>query len=108
MRVKRYQEGHIHLPPGSMSYDTGIPIAEKEANTYVDGTVHINMTRKTGPKPILSKEDTYLHILGVVMAQRFSLKSGLKRFGNEGKKAVSKEFTDAGTSCFWLILVFQI
>ncbi len=33
----------------------------------------------------------YLHVLGVFMAQQFSLKAGLHKFVNEGKKAVSKE-----------------
>ncbi len=74
MQVKQYQEGHIYLQyqrnlytPSQLVllrsdtgvliliYDTGIPMAEKEAKTYVDRMVHINMTSKTGPKPVLSK-----------------------------------------------------
>ncbi len=51
------------------------------------------MTIKTGPKPVLDKEDMYLHILGVVMAQQFILKVGLKKFDDEERKAVSKEIT---------------
>ncbi len=51
------------------------------------------MTSETGPKSALTEEDTYPRALGVVMMHKFSLKAGLKKFGDEGKKVVSKELT---------------
>ncbi len=38
-------------------------------------------------------EETNLHVLGVIMAQQLSLKAGLQKFGDRGKKAVTKELT---------------
>ena len=76
-RVKRYQEGHIHLtylgntyklsPLGMLSYDTGELVMENDDVPYINGVVHINTTSETGLKPVLTKEDTYIHVLGVVM-----------------------------------------
>ena len=40
---------------------------------------------------MVGKNDVMEHILGVVMAQQFSVKKGLKKFGNEGAEAVTKE-----------------
>ena len=41
----------------------------------------------------LSAEEMDYHIIGVVLAQRFSLKAVLKKFGNPGEKASVKETT---------------
>ncbi len=46
-------------------------------NTYKEGTANINLSRKLDPKPVLGKEETNLHVLGVIMAQQLSLKAGL-------------------------------
>ncbi len=51
-----------------LSYDTGVPVTEKGDVNYVKGVIHINETSETGPKPMMTKEDTYLHVLRVVMA----------------------------------------
>ena len=72
-----------------LSYNTG----PEGTNTYKEGTANINVSSKSGPKPILGKKDTNLCVLGVIMAQQFSLKAGMQKFGNRGEKAVSKELT---------------
>ncbi len=36
------------------------------------------------------EEDINVHMLGVVMAQQFSLKAGLKNFGNDAGKVADK------------------
>ena len=92
-------------PLGLLSYDIGIPIAESGDATYLDKRVHMNMTSEAGTKPILDKEDTYLHILVVVMAQQFSLRAGLKNFGNERRKAVSKNLTQLNDKIAYVTLI---
>ena len=68
------------------------------ASKYVDGITHINVTPGVAQK--ISKEDVNAHVLGVIMAQQFSLHVGLKKFGDKAKKLVTKELTqihDMGT-----------
>ncbi len=102
-RVKRYQDRCIHLQYcghphtlsqiGSLkpiiSYDTG----QATPNTYEEGVANINLSGKLQSQPILINEETNIHVLGVVMAQQLSLKAGLQKFGDRGKKAVTKELT---------------
>ena len=38
-------------------------------------------------------EEVKYQIIGVVLAQKFSLKDGLKKFGNPGEKSSVKELT---------------
>ena len=40
---------------------------------------------------MVGKNDVMEHVLGVVMAQQFSVKKGLEKFGNEGAEAVTRE-----------------
>ncbi len=35
---------------------------------YAKGVAHIDAISETGPKPVMTKEDMYLHVLGVAMA----------------------------------------
>ena len=41
----------------------------------------------------MSEEQIAEHVLGVIMVQQFSLKSGMAKFGNCAKTAVTKELT---------------
>ncbi len=72
-----------------LSYDTG----PETSNTYKEGTANINLSGKTEPQPVLGNKETNLHVLRVIMVQQLGLKAGLQKFGNRGKKAVSKELT---------------
>ena len=102
-RVKRYQDGRIHLQYrghpytlsqlGSqkpiISYDTG----QTTPISYEEGVANINLSGDSQPQPVLSDEETTLHVLGVAMAQQLSLNTGLQKFGDRGEKAVTKELT---------------
>ena len=39
---------------------------------------------------VISEEDTMMHVLGVAMIQKFSLKKGLNKFGTRGENSVTK------------------
>ena len=54
----------------------------------VDGKIHMNIPEE---EPCMNEGDSLLHVLGVAMIQSFSIKSGLNRYGEAGKKAVNKE-----------------
>ena len=102
-RVKRYQDGHIHLQyrghPYTLSQVTSLkPIISYDTGqtthiTYEEGVANINLSGDSQPQPVLSDDETTLHVLGVAMAQQLSLKAGLRQFGDRGKKAVTKELT---------------
>ena len=55
----------------------------------MEGTIHLNIepTDRGNLKP----EDVMAHVLGVAIIQTFSLKKGLKAFGDRGKSAVKSE-----------------
>ncbi len=72
-----------------ISYDTG----QGTPNTYKEGIANINLSRESQPQPVLGNVEMNLHVLGVIMAQQLSLKAGLRKFGDRGKKAVTKELT---------------
>ncbi len=61
---------------------------------YLDGIMHINMTPKATQK--VYKEVVETLVLGVIMAQQFSLHVGLKKFGNETKISLPIHFP-----CHW-------
>jgi hypothetical protein len=66
-----------------------------------DGVLHLNPAFFESPKPRVVKDkstyrrweqkDLNMHIIGVILAQQFSVKKGIELFGDEGRKAVSKE-----------------
>ncbi len=48
----------------------------------------------------ISKEDVEAHVLGIIMVQQFSLRAGIKQFGDKATESVSKELQqihDMGT-----------
>ncbi len=103
MRVKRYQDGRIYLqycghpytlsqlgsPKLIISYDNGLVTP----NTYEEGISNINLSGKSESQLVLDNKETNLHVLGVIIAQQLSLKAGLRKFGDRGKMAVTKELT---------------
>ncbi len=102
-RVKRYQDGHIHLQyrghPYTLSQVTSLkPIISYDTGqathvTYEEGVANITLSGESQPQPVLRDDETTLHVLGVIMAKQLSLKAGLRQFGDRGKKAVTKELT---------------
>ena len=58
---------------------------------YLDGITHINVTPKAAQK--VSNEAVDAHVLGVTMAQQFSLHAGLKKFRYKANVLVTKELT---------------
>ena len=61
---------------------------------YTEGTIHINADymREHEPMKDFTIQDQVEHVLGVALAQVYSLKRGLKEFGQDGKNAVQSEF----------------
>ena len=57
---------------------------------YTEGTINVNADYMKEHEPMkdFTIQDQVEHILGVAMAQVYSLKKGLKEFGQDGKNAV--------------------
>jgi hypothetical protein len=72
-KAYKIQEGVIHLNPAVTKVES-----IKDNEDYSQG---------------MSAKDITLHILGVIMAEQYSIKRGLKVFGKEGEKAVTKELS---------------
>ena len=53
----------------------------------VDGTIHMNIPEQ---EQGMTEGDSLLHVSGAAMLQCFSIKAGLNRYGEAGKKACSK------------------
>jgi hypothetical protein len=53
----------------------------------------INMNAGDAEDYKMTDDEVNHHIIGVVMAQHFSLKAGLKKFGVPGEEATTKELT---------------
>ena len=66
-------------------------IAATNTKTYDDNmnVIHINIHDDV-PRQ-LSEDEQVLHVLGVVMAQIYSIKNGIKEFGERGSESVMKE-----------------
>ena len=56
-----------------------------------EGIININAGDAEDYK--MSDNKVSYHIIGVVLSQYFSLKTGLKKFGVPGEKATTKELT---------------
>ena len=41
----------------------------------------------------MDAKDVTLHIIGVIMAEQYSINKGLRLFGQDGEKAVTKELS---------------
>ena len=64
----------------------------------MDGIAHINVSPKVSAK--ISQEDVEAHVLGIIMVQQFSLRAGIKKFGEKATESISKELQqihDMGT-----------
>ncbi len=57
----------------------------------VEVVTHINLSPDVVHE--MTQEEVKCHVLGVIMAQQFNLRTGLKKFGKEGKVAIKKELT---------------
>ena len=55
------------------------------------GVININAVDAEDYK--MTDDEVNHHIIGVIMAQHFSLKAGLKKFGVPGEEATTKELT---------------
>ena len=64
---------------------------QKTLNDFVEGVAHINLSQDVARG--MTQEEVNCHVLGVIMAQQFSLRVVLKKYGKEGKVAVKKELT---------------
>ena len=64
-------------------------------NEYVEGTMHVNV--KNPASFVYDQAESLEEILGVAMAQNFSIRAGLKEFGDKGEKSVSNELTQLHT-----------
>ena len=92
-------DGHIHLryrgnpyvlsDKGALHYDVDQEV-ESTGATYINGAVHINVERLGEKTFSMSKNETRDHVVGVIMAETFSLKADLKKFGEKGEAAVMK------------------
>ena len=64
-------------------------------NNYVEGTMHVNVQ---DPASFVHNETESLEeIMGVAMAQHFSIRAGLKKFDSKVEKSVSNELTELHT-----------
>ena len=91
------EKGALHYDVGQEVEDTGV--------TYINGALHINVERLGEETFSMSEDETRDHVLGVIMAETFSLKAGLKKFGEKGEKAVMKELNSFPAKWFlvdWL------
>jgi hypothetical protein len=77
---------------------------DNKAYKIKQGIIHLNpAVFETEPPRILSRDDekyegmdaknVTMHIIGVIMAEQYSINKGLKLFGKDGEKAVTKELS---------------
>ena len=74
-----------------MNVDTIPSAGSSPGGGTINGTIHVNVHDKSDY--MMTDAERNLHILGVALIQTFSLKKGLKRFGDRGKEATVKELT---------------
>ena len=85
---------------GLLAYDSGhgpresangvalFTTSKKLIGTYVDRIAHINVSPELSAK--ISKEDVESHVLGIIMVPQFSLRAGIKQFGDKATESISK------------------
>jgi hypothetical protein len=78
-KAYKIQEGVIHLNPAV--FENEPPRIRTKADQEQEHSQG------------MSAKDVTLHIIGVIMAKQYSIKKGLKVFGKEGEKAVTKELS---------------
>ena len=76
-------------------------------NSFLNKGV-INMNAGDAADYKMTDDEVNHHVIGVVMAQHFSLKAGLKKFGVPGEEATTKELTGFRVSPCWKIKSSQI
>ena len=64
-------------------------------NEYIEGTMHVNV--QDPASFVYDEAEALEEILGVAMAQHFSIRAGLNKFGSKGEKSVSNELTQLHT-----------
>lgn len=79
-------------------------IAATNTKSYDGNTNVININIHDDVPTRLSEDEQVLHVLGVIMAQTYSIKNGIKEFGERGSESVMKELRgidDLDTFFLW-------
>ena len=79
--------GRIRKPVQRMN------IAATNTKSYDGNTNVININIHNDVPRQLSEDEQVLHVLGVIMAQTYSIKNGIKEFGERGSESVMKELS---------------
>ena len=79
-------------------------IAATNTKSYDGNTNVININIHDDVPRQLSEDEQVLHVLGVIMAQIYSIKDGIKEFGERGSESVMKELRgiDDLDTFFWV------
>jgi hypothetical protein len=96
----RVKDGVLHLNPAYLEFACeALKVRNNIDDEIEDGVTQLKLNIKdvqecsngnSGHKTNM-EDHVVMHMLGVIMAQQYSIQKGIKLFGDEGRKSVSKE-----------------
>jgi hypothetical protein len=100
----RVKDGVLHLNPAHLEFaHEALKVKSNIDEEIEDGVTQLNIeeaqecsNKNNGHKTNL-EDHVVMHMLGAIMEQQYSIQMGIKLFGDEGRKSVSKELQQLHT-----------
>ena len=94
----RVKDGVLHLNPAHLEFaHEALKVKSNIDEEIEDGVTQLNIeeaqecSNKNNGRKTNLEDHVVMHMLGVIMEQQYIIQMGIKLFGDEGRKSVSKE-----------------
>ena len=87
-------DGVLHINPSYLEQAKEVlKVTNELLEVDMDGINHTNVAepQECKKKDVLIEDHVVMHMLGVIFAQQYSVKEGIRLFGNRGRESMTKE-----------------
>jgi hypothetical protein len=92
--IWRLKDGMLHINPCYSDFaKEALKVTNDEQTGDTDGLNHtsIGETQECDDEKVLIEDHVVMHMLGVIFAHQYSVKEGIKLFGDRGRESVTTE-----------------
>jgi hypothetical protein len=90
----KIRDGVLHINPSYMDFaKETLKVTNELSEADMDGINHTNIgeVQECANEKVLIEDHVVMHMLGVIFAHQYSVKEGIKLFGDRGRESVTKE-----------------
>jgi hypothetical protein len=90
----KIRDGVLHINPSYVDFaKEALKVTNELPEADVDGINHTNIgeAQECTKEKVFIEDQVVMHMLGVIFAHQYSVKEGIKHFGDRGRESVTKE-----------------